>query len=174
MAYPEDPLSKRILKEIQKLDRDPVPNMKIAPDIRNKRYFRILLTGPPGTPYDGRNFRLELFLPWKYPMEPPKCRFMTKIYHPNIDRIGRICLDILKDKWSPALQVRSVCQTIQVLLQEPNLDDPLDPSVNEVFKRNRHEADNTAKAWAARFADQIGDSEAMRWLNFEPDARLKQ
>ena len=48
--------------------------------------------------YVGGLFRLELFLPGEYPMGPPKVRFLTKIYHPNIDRLGRICLDILKVK----------------------------------------------------------------------------
>lgn len=81
------------------------------------------LTRTTSTPLPSRaggKFKLELFLPDDYPMAPPKVRFLTKIYHPNIDKLGRICLDILKDKWSPALQIRTVLLSIQALLSAPN------------------------------------------------------
>ena len=73
-------------------------------------------------------------------MAPPKVRFLTKIYHPNIDRLGRICLDILKDKWSPALQIRTVLLSIQALLSAPNPDDPLANDVAEHWKKNEQQA----------------------------------
>jgi ubiquitin-conjugating enzyme E2 N len=74
-------------------------------------------------------------------MEPPKVRFLTKIYHPNIDKLGRICLDVLKEKWSPALQIRTVLLSIQALLSCPEVNDPLDPSVADHFKQNKTEAE---------------------------------
>ena len=78
-------------------------------------------------------------------MAPPKVRFLTKIYHPNIDRLGRICLDILKDKWSPALQIRTVLLSIQALLSAPNPDDPLANDVADMWKTDEAKALETAK-----------------------------
>jgi ubiquitin-conjugating enzyme E2 N len=94
-------------------------------------------------------YSLELFLPEAYPMEPPKVRFLTRIYHPNIDKLGRICLDVLKEKWSPALQIRTVLLSIQALLSCPEVSDPLDPSVADHFKLNKTEAEGLARQWNA-------------------------
>jgi ubiquitin-conjugating enzyme E2 N len=88
----------------------------------------------------GGVFKLELFLPEEYPMAAPKVRFLTKIYHPNIDKLGRICLDILKDKWSPALQIRTVLLSIQALLSAPNPDDPLAENIAKHWKSDEAEA----------------------------------
>jgi ubiquitin-conjugating enzyme E2 N len=73
-------------------------------------------------------------------MAPPKVVFNTKIYHPNIDNLGRICLDILKDKWSPALQIRAVLLSIQALLSSPNPDDPLNNEAATLWKTDENSA----------------------------------
>jgi ubiquitin-conjugating enzyme E2 N len=83
-------------------------------------------------------------------------RFLTKIYHPNIDKLGRICLDILKDKWSPALQIRTVLISVQALLSAPNPDDPLDEGVARQWREDEEGAVACARDWTRRFAGNNG------------------
>jgi hypothetical protein len=81
-------------------------------------------------------------------------RFLTRIYHPNVDRLGRICLDILKDKWSPALQIRTVLLSVQALMSAPNPDDPLAEAVAKHWKEDEKGAIETAREWTRAHATQ--------------------
>ncbi|KAJ9107941.1 hypothetical protein QFC19_002684 [Naganishia cerealis] len=145
-------LPKRILKETERLMADSPPGISALPHENNLRYFDVKINGPGGSPYEGGVFKAELFLPEDYPMAPPKVRFLTKIYHPNIDKLGRICLDILKNKWSPALQIRTVLLSIQALLGAPNPDDPLANDVAQHWKDDEKGAIGVAREWTEKFA----------------------
>merc|ERR1712205_259608 len=145
-------LPRRIVKETQRLMQEPPPGISATPYEDNLRYFNVIIAGPQDSPFEGGVFKLELFLPAEYPMVPPKVRFLTKIYHPNIDRLGRICLDILKDKWSPALQIRTVLISIQALMSAPNPDDPLNNEAAEQWKSNEQAALKTAKEYTEKYA----------------------
>ena len=138
---------KNLSQETSRLASDPVPGIIAKPFPSNLRHFYIEITGPTETCYEGGLFKLELFLPLEYPMCAPKIRFLTKIFHPNIDTLGRICLDILKDKWSPALQIRTVLLSIQALLSTPNPDDPLNNVAADMWKSDLKSAIKIAKDW---------------------------
>ncbi|KAJ4994357.1 Ubiquitin-conjugating enzyme E2 35 [Stagonosporopsis vannaccii] len=145
-------LPKRIIKETERLMNEPVQGISATPHDDNLRYFDVTIDGPSQSPYEGGIFKLELFLPDDYPMTPPKVRFLTKIYHPNIDRLGRICLDVLKSNWSPALQIRTILLSIQALLGAPNPDDPLANDVAQAWKENQAQAIATAREWTQQYA----------------------
>ncbi|KAM7503937.1 hypothetical protein LguiB_002841 [Lonicera macranthoides] len=174
-------LPRRIIKETQRLLSEPAPGISASPSEENMRYFNVMILGPSQSPYEvsvlamviifivnvgqvvggGGVFKLELFLPEEYPMAAPKVRFLTKIYHPNIDKLGRICLDILKDKWSPALQIRTVLLSIQALLSAPNPDDPLSENIAKHWKTNEAEAVETGMRRNGLVYMQVESSEAV-------------
>jgi ubiquitin-conjugating enzyme E2 N len=145
-------ISKRITKELKKLKKDPVDNIEITPTIDNIRYIKIKFIGVKETPYEDGIFKIEMYLPKDYPMSPPLVLFRTKIYHPNINQRGEICLDILKDKWSPALQIRSVLLSIQALLSKPNPEDPLNNTAAKLWIENEKEAIKMAQQWTKTYA----------------------
>merc|ERR1712100_443561 len=101
--------------------------------------------GPVGTPYEGGVFFLTIQFPSDYPFKPPKVRFETQVYHPNINSHGAICLDILKEYWSPAFTVSKLLLSISSLLSDPNPDDPLDPYKADEYKNQREVFDQKAR-----------------------------
>ena len=147
----------RIKKELELFTKDPPTNCSAGPIDDDIFRWQATIMGPSDSPYQGGVFYLEINFPPDYPYKPPKIRFNTKIYHPNINSSGGICLDILKDQWSPALTISKVLLSICSLLTDPNPDDPLVPSIADLYNNDRHEYVMQARVYTLQFASGVYD-----------------
>mmetsp|Transcript_73753 Transcript_73753/g.162867 ORF Transcript_73753/g.162867 Transcript_73753/m.162867 type:complete len:153 (+) Transcript_73753:111-569(+) len=150
--------TKRILKELADLQKDPPTSCSAGPTGEGQDLFvwQATIMGPADSPYAGGVFFVTINFPPDYPFKPPKVAFTTKVYHPNVNSQGAICLDILKDQWSPALTISKVLLSISSLLTDPNPDDPLVPEIAHVYKTNKKAYEDTAREWTRKFA--MGDA----------------
>ncbi len=143
---------RRLQKELQDIVKDPPANCSAGPVGEDLFHWTATIMGPSETPYQGGVFYLEIHFPADYPFKPMKINFTTKIYHPNIDSSGNICLDILKSNWSPALTISKVLLSICSLLDEPNPDDPLVIEIANLYKNNRSKFIANATEWTLTYA----------------------
>ena len=145
---------KRILKEIVDFKKNQPLNVGLIQikedDVFN--YFAIII-GPDYSPYENGIFYVNIRYPDGYPFKPPKCTFLTRIFHPNINSFGSITLDILRDQWSPALTIRTIILSISSLLSQPNFDDYLVPEIAHLYKKNKYEYYKKAREFAEMYAD---------------------
>lgn len=150
---------KRLEKELSDIKSMPKESTLFTADAVNGdlSHWRAKMTGPKETPYEGGTFFLEIHIGEDYPYSPPKIKFITKIWHPNISsQTGAICLDVLGKEWSPALTIRTALLSIQALLSLPEPDDPQDAEVASMYKSNRALFVQTAKYWTSTFAQETG------------------
>jgi ubiquitin-conjugating enzyme E2 E len=144
--------ARRIQKELAEISLDPPPNCSAGPKGDNLYEWQSTILGPPGSIYESGIFNLEIHFSTDYPFKPPKVTFKTKIYHCNVNAQGAICLDILKDNWSPALTISKVLLSICSLLTDCNPKDPLVGSIANQYLTDRQEHDRTAIEWTHRYA----------------------
>ncbi|XP_021286201.1 ubiquitin-conjugating enzyme E2 27 [Herrania umbratica] len=144
----------RVQKELQECSREKdTSGIKVSPKSDNLARLTGIIPGPLGTPYEGGSFEIDIALPDGYPFEPPKMKFVTKVWHPNISsQSGAICLDILKDQWSPALTLKTALLSVQALLSAPEPDDPQDAVVAQQYLREYQTFVGTARYWTESFA----------------------
>ncbi|XP_072912543.1 ubiquitin-conjugating enzyme E2 D4-like isoform X1 [Hemitrygon akajei] len=143
---------RRIQKEYQDLERDPPALCSAGPVGDDYFHWQATIMGPSDSPYQGGVFFLNIQFPSDYPFKPPKVSFTTKIYHPNINSNGSICLDILRSQWSPALTLSKVLLSICSLLCDPNPDDPLVPEIAHTYKSDREKYNKLARDWTNKYA----------------------
>ncbi|KAG8491092.1 hypothetical protein CXB51_014264 [Gossypium anomalum] len=143
---------KRIQREMSELNADPPPHCSAAPKGDNLFHWVATIIGPPGTPYQGGIFFLDITFPSDYPFQPPKVVFKTRIYHCNVDAAGNLSLDILKDSWSPALTISKVLTAIRSVFSNPGPYSPLTSAVARLYLADKAKHDEIASEWTLRFA----------------------
>lgn len=137
---------KRIQSELKEMLNNPPSNCSGGPvDDSDVFKWHATIIGPTDTPYEGGIFNLLIDFPMDYPFKPPRVKFTTKIYHCNISSTGSICLDILKEQWSPALTISKVLLCICSLMDDPNPSDPLVPDIANLLKENKALHDHNAR-----------------------------
>lgn len=144
----------RLAKEYNYITNNPNPlySVKIVDD--NLFEWIATIKGPPKTPYELGIFELNLKFSSDYPFKPPYVNFITKIYHPNINEYGEICVDILKlQNWSPVLNISSILMSIISLLDDPNVEDPLRTDAAKIYKNDREEYNNNVIDHVKKYAN---------------------
>lgn len=149
--------SNRLVAELRQMASSlPAGIVCCQADDNEAGHLEATIDGPPDTPYEGGRFRVDLRLPARYPFEPPTLRVLTRIFHPNIDPQGRVCLSAIqlppKGTWKPALNVCSVLTSLRAIIAQPTADDPLMADVAELLQNDRAEFDRTAKRWTQMYA----------------------
>ena len=149
-----DALHNRIKKEYQDLQKEKNSNVQVKLVNNDYRHWKGRIKGPIDTCYQGGIFDVDIIIPNDYPFKPPKMKFDTKIWHPNISSVtGAICLDILKNEWTPALTIRTALISLQALMCEPVPNDPQDAVVAKQYMSDIKLFNQTAKHWVEEYAN---------------------
>ena len=144
LAAPSLRRVKRILAEIADYQRNPHPNIEIYPCEQQLDFWRLLLVGPSNTPYEGGVFLLYAKFPADYPQVAPEIRFVTPVYHCNVNGHGKICHSVFDRNYSADFSVRRIVDCVFGLLLTPEPEDPLDSALAQEYYDNHQEYERTA------------------------------
>lgn len=166
------PSIKALQLEYSKLQKEPVEGFTVKLDDDGNLYkWHVGIFGPPDTLYEGGYFKADMEFPNTYPFAPPKVRFLTKMWHPNIYENGEVCISILhpptedpqsgehpSERWNPTQNVRTILMSIISLLNEPNCSSPANVDASVMYRKYKEQKD---KEYEAIIRKQVNESKSV-------------
>ncbi|TGJ83207.1 hypothetical protein E0Z10_g5569 [Xylaria hypoxylon] len=147
---------RRVAKELSDMVADAANSKISAEPVDNSgdlTHLKARISGPPGTPYEGGKFIVDVKIPTEYPFRPPSMKFDTQVWHPNISSVtGAICLDTLSTAWSPVLTIKSTLLSLQSLFESPEPKDPQDAEVAKMMINDPEAFNKKAHEWSVLYA----------------------
>ncbi|XP_029635792.1 ubiquitin-conjugating enzyme E2 L3 isoform X1 [Octopus sinensis] len=127
---------------------------EINPDRSNMLLWNCLLV-PDNPPYNKGAFKIQIEFPAEYPFKPPRITFQTKIYHPNVDEKGQVCLPIISaENWKPASKMDQVIEALLALVNDPEPEHPLRADLAEEFTKDKKKFLKNAEEHTKKFGEK--------------------
>ncbi|CAI2198843.1 19317_t:CDS:2, partial [Funneliformis geosporum] len=127
---------KRISKELNALIAQPPEGIRVIVNELDVCDVQAWILGPESTPYEGGHFKVKLALGADFPAVPPKCYFITKIFHPNVSKCGEVCVNTLKKDWNKDSGIERILLTVKCLLIVPNPESALNEEAGKLLLEN--------------------------------------
>ena len=143
---------KRLQNDYKRLMQEKEFYVYAKPKENNILQWEAVIIGPRDTAWEGATLMLQLDFTEEYPNKPPQVKFLSEMFHPNVDADGRICLDILTNQWTPIYDVHAVLLSIQSLLSDPNPNSPANVEASKLFSESKEQYckkvfDYVVKSW---------------------------
>ncbi|PIK53736.1 hypothetical protein BSL78_09326 [Apostichopus japonicus] len=146
--------TRRLAKELTDINKNPTSLYRINSDDTNILLWKGLII-PQQEPYNKGAFKIEINFPAEYPFKPPKITFKTKIYHPNIDEKGQVCLPIISpENWKPATKADQVIQALLALVHSPEPEHPLRGDLAEEYAKDKKKFFRNAEDYTKKFGEK--------------------
>mmetsp|Transcript_61872 Transcript_61872/g.125627 ORF Transcript_61872/g.125627 Transcript_61872/m.125627 type:complete len:155 (+) Transcript_61872:1-465(+) len=128
----------RLQSDLRAIKNEPPEGCSASPsDESNLFVWSATIFGPDDTVWEGGIFSLRITFTERYPESPPKVRFTSEMYHPNVYTDGTLCMDLLQDQWSPCHNICTLLTSIQSLLTDPNCASPANPEAAQMYLKER-------------------------------------
>ncbi|XP_042508394.1 ubiquitin-conjugating enzyme E2-17 kDa-like isoform X1 [Macadamia integrifolia] len=146
----------RLMSDLKSIINEPPEGCSASPMSDDNLFvWSATIFGPEETPWEGGVFGLRLIFGDNYPEKPPRVRFTSEIFHPNVYHDGTLCMDIIQDAWSPCHNVSTILTSIQSLLTDPNPASPANPEAAQLYQHDIQAYNKRVRRCARRSIESL-------------------